>query len=75
MPDPADIGNDTAQFCTAEAERRARGKSGPESDPSFDGENCVDCMDAIPSARLKLGKIRCVQCQEILEKQQRMRRH
>lgn len=41
-----------------------------ESDPGFDGANCVevDCGEAIPAARLALGKIRCVACQAAREK-------
>lgn len=78
MPDPADIGNDTAQFCTAEAEARQRALARPEAQPNygdFDGLNCVDCMDEIPSARLATGAVRCISCQEQLELQQKMRRH
>lgn len=75
MPDPADIGNDTAATCTAEAERRARGHSAPEFHPDFDGKNCVDCDDAIHPARLKLGRVRCVECQQLLEKRLAMRNH
>ena len=50
--------------------RRALGKSGPESHPDFDGVHCVepDCEIEIPTARLALGKVRCVDCQELLEK-------
>ena len=36
----------------------------------FDGERCVDCDVKIPELRLKLGAIRCVDCQEILELEQ-----
>lgn len=78
MPDPADIGNDTAQFCTAEAERRQRALAQRESQPNFrdfDGLDCVDCMEEIPSNRLATGAIRCIECQQKLELQQRMRRH
>ena len=40
-----------------------------ETNPDFDGLHCIDCDEKIPAARLKLGKIRCVECQTVLEKQ------
>lgn len=43
-------------------------KVAPEKHPSFDGENCVNCGDAMPVVRLAYGRIRCVTCQTILEK-------
>lgn len=42
---------------------RALGSCGRETDPDFDGENCLDCEGEIPTERLRLGKIRCVHCQ------------
>lgn len=41
-----------------------------EADPAFDGVHCIeeDCGDAIPGARLALGKIRCITCQSAREK-------
>lgn len=68
MADHADIAGETVDYCTAEAERRARGKSGPESHPDFDGSHCVDCEEDIPAKRLALKKVRCVECQARLEK-------
>lgn len=70
MADPVDRANDVVEVCTAEAERRARGKSAPETHPEFNGTDCVDCEDQIPVARLVLGKVRCVECQEELERRQ-----
>ena len=69
MADPVDKANDTVETCTAEAEARARGKSAPEHDPSFDGTHCIedDCGAVIPPARLALGRIRCVDCQRLTE--------
>lgn len=68
MADPADIANNTVEFCLAEAERRARGKSAPERHPDFDGEHCVDCDEPVVAGRLALGKVRCLDCQLLLEK-------
>ena len=67
MPDLADNADSVVELWTADAERRARGKSAPESHPEFDGLNCVDCCEEIPSARLAMGKVRCVECQHDLE--------
>lgn len=60
-----------AQFienAIAEAKR----KSGPETHPDFDGEHCIDCDESIAPARLELGKIRCIDCQVMLEKRMRL---
>jgi hypothetical protein len=73
--DAADIAVGIVETCQADAERRARGRSAPESHPDFDGIHCVECEDAIFLQRLKLGKVRCVSCQQDLEKRQAMRNH
>lgn len=47
----------------------------PENQPNykdFDGENCVDCGEEMIAARLKHKFIRCVHCQEKLEKKQKI---
>lgn len=59
------------QFTDAALEA-ARAKARPESHPDFDGAHCVECADAIPSARLALGRVRCVTCQERLEREGRI---
>lgn len=33
----------------------------------FDGEHCVDCDEKLSEIRLKIGSIRCVNCQTELE--------
>ena len=68
MADIADIAGEGIEACLADAERRARGKSAPERHPDFDGEHCVDCEESILAGRLALGKVRCVECQQVLEK-------
>jgi len=43
----------------------------PEAEPGysgFDGARCVDCLEFIPPARLKLGACRCVECKTLLER-------
>ena len=57
-----------AQF-NEDALENARRKTLPETNPDFDGVHCIDCDEKIPAARLKLGKIRCIECQTVLEKQ------
>lgn len=52
---------------------RARQMARLETHPDFDGEHCLDCDIEIPESRLKLGKIRCVDCQQLLE--DREKRH
>lgn len=73
MADHADIAGETIEVCTAEALARQLGKSGPERHPDFDGFHCVDpnCGIAIPLERLVLGKVRCVDCQSLLERRGR----
>ena len=68
MADQLDIANDHAEMFTSIAERKARGKSGPESHPDFDGAHCVVCGEAIPATRLALGKVRDIECQQKLER-------
>lgn len=67
MPDIVDIANTVVEQCTTEAEHRARGKSEPESDPHFDGTTCIECGEDIHVERLRLGKVRCIDCQSTLE--------
>lgn len=46
----------------------ARAKTAPETHPDFDGKHCVECGEEIPPGRLALGKVRCVECQTVIEK-------
>lgn len=46
------------------ATARARQANAPQYHPDFDGEHCVACGEQIPIARLAMGKVRCVECQE-----------
>lgn len=46
-------------------------ENAPQSHPDFDGKHCISCGEAIPSARLAIGKIRCVDCQSIIEMKDR----
>jgi RNA polymerase-binding transcription factor DksA len=57
--------------------RNQQAKMLPETHPAFDGVHCVeeDCDVEIPPARLAMFKVRCVDCQSLLEKRQRLARH
>lgn len=42
-----------------------------QTDPDFDGVNCLDCDADIPATRIALGRMRCVDCQDVLERKSR----
>ena len=50
---------------------RARLHTAPQQHPDFDGENCVRCDTPIPPGRLAMRKVRCVPCQEIMDRNHR----
>lgn len=45
-----------------------------EAHHDFDGEHCIDCLIEIPLKRLEMGRIRCVDCQSLLEKEEKRNR-
>lgn len=45
----------------------------PVQPPDFNG-CCSECGEPIPAPRLRFGAITCVDCQEILELEEKMRR-
>lgn len=55
----------------ADIQRRARALNAPESHPEFNGTDCVTCGEIIPLARRELKKVRCVDCQGLLEDSRR----
>lgn len=77
MADIADKADAAIEECTADALRRAAGRSGPEHDSRFDGLHCVEdtCGVTIPAARLALGKVRCVDCQVLRERLVKLRQY
>lgn len=66
--DDADVAQHAQLREIAEVQQRARMANQPERDPSFDGRHCVECRCSIPPKRLALGKVRCVDCQEDLDR-------
>ena len=52
-----------------EAIARAITQGAPRTSPEFDGENCIDCDEAIePKQRISLGYQTCIHCQSLMEK-------
>jgi RNA polymerase-binding transcription factor DksA len=73
--DIADQAQDQIEAFNEQSVERARRKAQqPEADPDFNNENCLDCGIDIPKARLALGRIRCVECQTLLERAEKMKR-
>ncbi len=70
--DEGDIASALELGFIAQALEAHKAKVAPESHPDFDGESCLDCGDTIPEVRLNMGKIRCVYCQEALEKKNKL---
>ena len=73
MEKPADFldaATEIAEAFTEAAILRVRKANSKETHPDFDGENCVICGETLIALRLTLGKIRCVDCQEHIERQQ-----
>ena len=70
--DPVDIASDLEMKYTEQYIAHARKANKPEQVQNPDGtwpeEYCIDCGEEIPTARLALGRVRCVECQTILEK-------
>lgn len=76
-PDPIDQASELSQTLNDAYVGQARAKAKPEQVQNPDGTwphtECVDCDTEIPEGRLKLGKIRCIRCQEDIERVGRAR--
>lgn len=78
--DPLDQASKVEQKMREADLAAARARSAPEQEQVKDENGnlywpiteCVDCGDDIPPARLQLARIRCVYCQEKLEKGNRL---
>lgn len=73
-PDESDRASAIVAILNEDALREARKLAQPETHPDFDGSHCVVCGEKIPKARLKLGRVRCVECQEKLERNRKLMR-
>lgn len=76
--DDIDKANELAQRMNDHAVAQAMAKSKPEQVQNPDGSwpvtECDDCGIDIEPGRVALGKIRCITCQEALEKASRWQR-
>lgn len=68
MPDIFDEAQELELIAREKDIAAARALAQPETHPDFDGQHCVDCDDPIHPKRLQLGKVRCVDCQYVLER-------
>lgn len=68
MPDQFDQASDIEYAQREEAVRQSLHVDRPQYHIRFDGENCVDCSLPIPEARLLMRRVRCVACQELIDK-------
>lgn len=70
--DPIDESGETSQLFLDADIKRVRDAAAPQAHPEFDGVHCVGlwqepCGEEIPAARLALGRVRCVACQEVID--------
>lgn len=71
-PDILDQAQALTEHTTQKMIEKIRANAKPEYDPHFDGVHCVEesCGVEIPEARRKAGRVRCVDCQSLLEQSQ-----
>jgi RNA polymerase-binding transcription factor DksA len=73
--DHADIAGETIEVCQKDALARQAAKNAPQFDSRFNGTDCIDCEEAIPQERLNMSKVRCCECQEVVDKRLALRGH
>ncbi len=71
--DPVDEACELAAALPLRGIAQASAACAPEQHEGFDGLHCVDCEEEIPAARLALHRVRCVECQTILERMRSQR--
>jgi RNA polymerase-binding transcription factor DksA len=73
--DPLDHASDLAQVQRDEAWKAHQRIVKPEQTQNADGSwpitLCVDCGSPIEPARLNMARVRCLECQTVLEKRRR----
>lgn len=67
MADIIDEASDVEQAHKDQAIFNAVSKIKPQTHPDFDGKNCLDCAEPLVEFRLTIGRIRCVDCQTLIE--------
>lgn len=67
-----DQANAIAEEYREAMQRRIQDRNKPQQVQNPDGtwphSECIECDDPIPTGRLELGKVRCVDCQEYEDK-------
>lgn len=51
-----------------EVRRRMKPEQEPDEHGNYPHPDCVECGNELPQARLKLGRILCVECQTVKER-------
>lgn len=73
--DEIDRANHLAEIANESAVADARRVAGPEQEQNADGTwptlECVECGEPIELGRLQLGRVRCFECQNEIEKRKR----
>lgn len=67
MADVFDEASELEAIQNALSVKAVRDRNQPQMHPDFNGKDCIECTAAIPSGRLALGRIKCVDCQELEE--------
>lgn len=65
--DEAELASALESSLLSKALKDHKQKMAPQKHPNFDGLHCIDCEDDIHPDRLKMGRIRCTDCQELHE--------
>lgn len=73
--DEMDMASNMEIMFTESAIHAVQCLTAPQKHPDFDGENCLDCAEPIPTERLSMFKIRCVCCQTAVEEADKRRGH
>lgn len=78
-PDPIDQGAEVAQDLVDGQVEAIRRSAAPEQEPDANGvyrvTECIepDCGEELPIERIRLGKVRCVTCQSLIEHRSKQR--
>lgn len=62
--DEAELASALESSMLSKALKDHKQKMAPQKHPNFDGLHCLDCEEDMHPDRLKMGRIRCTDCQE-----------
>lgn len=75
-PDPLDQATQHEENQRAISEKAVRARAAPEQVQNKDGSwpvtECIDCGSDIGEGRLELGKVRCIRCQELKDRKDKL---